>query len=183
MSTTQCGKWAGAHAILPGQPRDSLCNCAAPTPEPQPADHVADASKMVEPTDSMGIPLSCGKPLCAPGDHHPLCNLAQPAAQAVAPELAGRLRNFVWVRHIDYARPEPEGYVRDTAPNEAADIIAMLSAQIAAAPVAQPLTPLTDEQIKALSNSCYDGGHTDPLILFARAIECAHGIGASKGGA
>ena len=28
-----------------------------------------------EPTDSMGIPLSCGKPLCSPGDHHPLCKL------------------------------------------------------------------------------------------------------------
>ena len=28
----------------------------------------------------MGMPLSCGKPFCAPGDHHPLCKLAaQPA--------------------------------------------------------------------------------------------------------
>jgi hypothetical protein len=33
-----------------------------------------------EPVDSMGMPLSCGKPFCAPGDHHPLCKLAaQPA--------------------------------------------------------------------------------------------------------
>ena len=28
----------------------------------------------------MGIPLSCGKPLCSPGDHHPLCKLATPVA-------------------------------------------------------------------------------------------------------
>jgi hypothetical protein len=33
-----------------------------------------------EPVDSMGMPLSCGKPFCAPDDHHPLCKLAaQPA--------------------------------------------------------------------------------------------------------
>ena len=37
-----------------------------------------------EPTDSMGIPLSCGKPLCSPGDHHPLCKLhKKPQAEAV----------------------------------------------------------------------------------------------------
>lgn len=39
------------------------------------------------------------------------------------------------------------------------------------------LQPLTDEQILALSNDCYDGGLTTPIILFARAIERAHGIG------
>lgn len=34
MSTcTRCGKWNGAHATLPGQPRDHLCHC-------QPADSV-----------------------------------------------------------------------------------------------------------------------------------------------
>jgi hypothetical protein len=35
---------------------------------------------------------------------------------------------------------------------------------------------LSEEEIKALSNDCYDGGHTNPMILFARAIEAAHGI-------
>jgi len=46
-----------------------------------------------EPTDSMGIPLSCGKPLCAHGDHHPLCKLATPpAAQpAAAQEPVGEI--------------------------------------------------------------------------------------------
>ena len=34
-----------------------------------------------EPVDSMGMPLSCGKPLCSPGDHHPLCKLAEQPAQ------------------------------------------------------------------------------------------------------
>jgi len=32
---------------------------------------------------------------------------------------------------------------------------------------------LSEEEIKALSNDCYDGGHTNPMILFARAIEAA----------
>lgn len=32
----QCGKWAGAHATLPGQPRDHLCVCAAPAPQAAP---------------------------------------------------------------------------------------------------------------------------------------------------
>ena len=33
-----------------------------------------------EPTDSMGMPISCSKPLCSPGDHHPLCKLAEQPA-------------------------------------------------------------------------------------------------------
>lgn len=31
-------------------------------------------------TDSMGMPVSCGKPLCSPCDHHPLCDMHKPAA-------------------------------------------------------------------------------------------------------
>ncbi len=27
MNCTRCGKWAGAHATLPGQPKDHLCMC------------------------------------------------------------------------------------------------------------------------------------------------------------
>jgi hypothetical protein len=38
------------------------------------------AAPVQEPVDSMGMPLSCRKPLCAPGDHHPLCKLAKPPA-------------------------------------------------------------------------------------------------------
>lgn len=34
-------------------------------------------------TDSMGMPTSCGKPLCSPDEHHPLCKAHQPAAQEV----------------------------------------------------------------------------------------------------
>jgi len=37
--------------------------------------------KPIEPADGMGLPLSCGKPLCSPGDHYPLCRLATPPAQ------------------------------------------------------------------------------------------------------
>lgn len=33
-----------------------------------------------ETVNALGIPTSCGKPLCSPGEHHPLCKLAvQPA--------------------------------------------------------------------------------------------------------
>ncbi|MBU0917866.1 MAG: hypothetical protein KKD97_16090 [Gammaproteobacteria bacterium] len=38
--------------------------------------------------DSMGIPTSCGKPLCSPDEHHPLCKLHQPAAQATPEPVA-----------------------------------------------------------------------------------------------
>lgn len=31
-----------------------------------------------EPVDDLGMPTSCGKPLCSPGDHHPLCKLHEP---------------------------------------------------------------------------------------------------------
>ena len=36
-----------------------------------------------EPVGEMGVPISCGMPLCSPGRHHPLCRLAtpQPAVQ------------------------------------------------------------------------------------------------------
>lgn len=44
------------------------------------------------------------------------------------------------------------------------------------AQVAPVVRALTDEQIKALSVDCYDGGHTDPLVLFARAVLKAAGI-------
>jgi hypothetical protein len=48
---------------------------------------VAALKAVQEPVGSMGIPLSCGKPLCAPGDHHPLCKLATPpAAQQAVPD-------------------------------------------------------------------------------------------------
>lgn len=45
-------------------------------PPPDQADHVPDARKMVgeERTDSVGVPLSCGGPLCSPGEHHALCS-------------------------------------------------------------------------------------------------------------
>ena len=44
-------------------------------PPPPEYDPASVAFQPSEPTDGMGIPLSCGKPLCSPGDHHPLCRL------------------------------------------------------------------------------------------------------------
>lgn len=51
-------------------------------------------------TDNMGMPTSCGKPLCAPDEHHPLCDLHKPEAQAT-PESVGDARQFP---------PLPEGW-------------------------------------------------------------------------
>lgn len=36
-------------------------------------------------TDSLGIPKSCGKPLCAPGAHHPLCSMNSEKPVAAQP--------------------------------------------------------------------------------------------------
>lgn len=48
-------------------------------------------------------------------------------------ELRFRLRTpGVWVHHLDYSRAEPSGYVRDSAPFEAADAMDMQALQIAA---------------------------------------------------
>lgn len=49
-----------------------------------------------EPTDSMGMPVSCGKPLCSPGDHHPLCKLAeQPAPVQQDPQPPYEFERYV----------------------------------------------------------------------------------------
>ena len=47
-------------------------------------------------------------------------------------ELKVRLKapNTVWVRHDQYMQSEPNGYVRDSAPFEAADVIELLEARL-----------------------------------------------------
>jgi hypothetical protein len=96
-----------------------------------------------EPTDSMGMPLSCGKPLCSPGDHHPLCDLAQKAAApATRPAnsqdwagMGGDIAFQLIERHAD-------GW---------GDIKLMMDEWLAANQAAAPeLVGLTDEQIDAL---------------------------------
>ncbi len=39
MKCNRCGKWAGAHAILPGQPTDHLCLCRPTTFDEMFAEH------------------------------------------------------------------------------------------------------------------------------------------------
>lgn len=43
--------------------------------QPPQYDPASVAFPAKEPVDAMGIPISCGKPLCSPGDHHLLCKL------------------------------------------------------------------------------------------------------------
>lgn len=60
--------------MLGGCPFCGSQSCVAGSCRTQPAQPESE-------TDSMGIPKSCGKPLCTPQNHHPLCRLyaAQPA--------------------------------------------------------------------------------------------------------
>lgn len=44
-------------------------------------DAPSDLQVQDEGVDSLGSPKSCGKPLCSPGDHHPLCNMSDPHAE------------------------------------------------------------------------------------------------------
>ena len=77
------------------------------------------------------------------------------------------------------ALPEPDCILadgeRDFNAYTADQMHAYAQAAIAAAHAQQPAA-LTDAQIIELSVDCYDSSHTNPLILFARAIERAHGI-------
>jgi hypothetical protein len=61
-----------------------------------------------EPVDGMGMPSSCGKPLCSPGDHHPLCKLAnQPAAPVQKPVPCVRANQVNDMNVADIAQPAP----------------------------------------------------------------------------
>jgi len=82
-------------------------------------------------------------------------------------ELAGSA-SMCW-EHVDRA-----GVFQAT---QAADVVAAAIAEIRQrmkdAPPRREWRSLSEEEIKALSNDCYDGGHTNPMILFARAVEAA----------
>ncbi len=64
--------------------------------------------KTSEPIDSMGIPLSCGRPLCSPGDHHPLCKLhTSPAGDSEGGEAdAQATADFATTPELQYLAPE-----------------------------------------------------------------------------
>ncbi len=126
-------------------------------------------SRQSEPTDSMGIPLSCGKPLCAPGQHHSLCVLAsapQPPVveqPPVAWTVAGQVQN--WER--DFSAYRTKHYVRPVYTHP------------------QPRRkPLTDEQINTIVTEQWGSRVVHAAHrAFARAIERAHGIGQEGGAA
>ena len=141
-------------------------------------------SRQSEPTDSMGIPLSCGKPLCASGQHHPLCVLAS------ASQPQGEQEPLLDDRQLHIGACITEGRlyanVMRIEPNESVTVIAMASMDASyltnrdciarMLPAQQPRhKPLTDEQIKTL------WGRFAPIVGgtldFARAVERAHGIG------
>ena len=50
--------------------------------DPRPNCPLLATPPQTEPTDSMGMPTSCGKPLCSPGNHHSLCKLAEQPAHS-----------------------------------------------------------------------------------------------------
>ena len=107
MNCNRCGKWAGAHATLPGQSRDHLCMCQAlaqpPAPTAQPADD--DWKHLLPfgyaPGNYMGICKGCSRSVdfldkralhcrrCAEKLHA----AAQPAQQPGAEPLQGGMDN------------------------------------------------------------------------------------------
>jgi hypothetical protein len=117
---------------------------------------------------------------------------AAPAVQAVAPQVALPVTLADVLDALNcFNRPKPneddgpwvEGhYIRvDHLP---AFINIIAKAWFSAAPVAQPLTPLTDEQIATIASTpCAVVGSY--VHAFARAVERAHGITAAgqEGGA
>lgn len=54
--------------------------------------------------DSMGIPTSCGKPLCSPDEHHPLCSLYQPVERPATQVVDKRAAFEAWLRTKPEAR-------------------------------------------------------------------------------
>ena len=69
--------------LLAEQPAQHLSGLAVyldPSDGLKPKRYAPQPAQQQEPTDSMGMPVSCGKPLCSPGDHHPLCKLAAQSA-------------------------------------------------------------------------------------------------------
>jgi hypothetical protein len=82
-------------------------------------------------------------------------------------------RPSVWVRHEAYAATEPAGYVRDSAPFEAADLLGMRDREIvalkAAAREAGTLIDLIAAEFKSdpMSVQCFD------LRIVERVKRCA----------
>lgn len=56
-------------------------------------------------TDSLGMPLSCGKPDCGPHKHHPLCDLAD------------QIHDTGRMVAAPAQMPEPDGYIMDSLPD------------------------------------------------------------------
>jgi len=95
---------------------DAAIKYATPPAQPVPVQ---------EPVDSMGMPLSCGKPFCSPGDHHPLCKMYTPPAQtAPAPGYCKHCKQYTidepmsaqpaaWVGLTDEERQAATGWSVD----------------------------------------------------------------------
>lgn len=120
---------------------------------PQPA-------AQAEPTDSMGLPLSCGKPLCSPGAHHPLCALAGHPEQdsgAVA-----------YIRRDQLQKAAREGYLCEVSPNPRQDRIPIYTAQ-------PERVPLTDEKILAIYQK-WGTSRIGGFTAAVREVEWTHNI-------
>lgn len=87
---------------LPTEVRDLVIAALAEQPDREKYSPFANSESSVEThagsrqpaqgeaVDSMGMPISCGKPLCSVNDHHPLCRLyAAPLAPSLPDEIEG----------------------------------------------------------------------------------------------
>ena len=176
----RCGKWAGAHATLPGQPTDHLCRCQ-PTAAPQPValkDH--EIREAVSELVKIARECHAAEQLRAriQGVVLPLVERFRASAPAW---VVGEPVATLW-QHCETGR------TRVTMPDQVFtqdatwDIVGPL--YLRAAPTARQA--LTDERIAAMRQAGYlDADDYPDAWAYERGVrdaERAHGIG-GKGGA
>ena len=97
-------------------------------------------------TDSMGMPTSCGKPLCSPDEHHPLCKLHKPVERPAAQEGDERASFIEWLE-TTWPKVYPKGTGDELWRNGHLSALAWKAAR-ASLPAPQQATPEPDDDDK-----------------------------------
>lgn len=126
-----------------------------------PQDMVDSQAKSTEGVDSMGIPQACGKPLCSPGDHHPLCNLAEHEGAKSGPAVPS-------VESLRTANEELSGLLDrqlDRMHRETEQLRRELLAAYAAIPPDAISVPFTAESLGLAAETLVDSAFAAGLVL------------------
>lgn len=104
-------------------------------------------------TDSLGMPTSCGKPLCAPDEHHPLCKLHQPVERPAAQtsDLAELIRGLKGI-----ASTTLHAIIEGSHRAHERDLVLKACEILSTLPALQQATtePLTDDAIDTILTQC-----------------------------